>query len=45
VRRLCAIFRKTREIDLECGALYHAAHGLSLYREKVYGPRAAATTD
>ena len=24
--------------DVECGALYHACHGLLLYRERVCGP-------
>lgn len=31
---MCDIFDKTREVPLECGALYHAAHGLVLYRER-----------
>jgi hypothetical protein len=43
---LCGLLERTRHIDLECGALYHAAHGLVLYRDKVFGPRneAASTT-
>jgi hypothetical protein len=36
--RLCDVFRKTKEMPLECGALYHAAHGLVLYRHRVFGP-------
>jgi hypothetical protein len=40
---LCELFRRTMEVPLECGALYHAAHGLVLYRERVYGPRSYAT--
>jgi hypothetical protein len=36
---ICKVFRKTKAVDVECGALFHAAHGLVLYREKVYGPR------
>jgi hypothetical protein len=36
---VCKLFRKTKPVDVECGALFHAAHGLVLYREKVYGPR------
>jgi len=40
---LCGLLERTRHIDLECGALYHAAHGLVLYREKVFGPREGAT--
>jgi len=34
---LCEVFRKTQDYDLECGALYHAAHGLSLYRQRQFG--------
>ncbi len=30
---------RTQKYDLECGALYHAAHGLELYRERRFGPR------
>jgi hypothetical protein len=36
---LCHLLERTKHLDLECGGLYHAAHGLVLYREKVYGPR------
>ncbi len=36
---LCELFRLTRNVPLECGALYHAAHGLLLYRTRVYGPK------
>ncbi len=36
---VCKTFRKTKPVDVECGALFHAAHGLVLYREKVFGPR------
>ena len=36
--RLARLFEETRDIPLECGALYHAAHGLVLYREKRFGP-------
>jgi hypothetical protein len=36
---LCSLLERTRHIDLECGSLYHAAHGLVIYREKVFGPR------
>jgi hypothetical protein len=39
---VCKLFRKTKPVDVECGALFHAAHGLVLYREKVYGPRSFA---
>jgi hypothetical protein len=39
VHYLCDLLERTRHIDLECGALYHAAHGLVMYRERLYGPR------
>jgi hypothetical protein len=39
---LCQLLERTKHIDLECGSLYHAAHGLVLYRDKVFGPRPAA---
>jgi hypothetical protein len=39
---LCSLLERTRHIDLECGSLYHAAHGLVIYREKVFGPRPSA---
>jgi hypothetical protein len=39
---VCKLFRKTKPVDVECGALFHAAHGLVLYREKVFGPRSFA---
>jgi len=32
-------FEKTQDFDLECGALYHAAHGLDLYRTRRFGAR------
>lgn len=37
--KLCEQFRKTKPVDVECAKLFHAAHGLVLYREKVFGPR------
>ena len=39
---VCKLFRKTKPVDVECGALFHAAHGLVLYREKVFAPRTFA---
>ena len=39
VAYLCDVFRATRNVPLECGALYHATHGLILYRARVFGPR------
>jgi hypothetical protein len=36
---LCKLMRQTRDQPLECGALFHAAHGLHLYRLRRFGPR------
>ena len=36
---ICDLLDRTSELPLECGALYHAVHGLVLYRERVFGPR------
>ncbi|MBI3838603.1 MAG: ADP-ribosylation factor-directed GTPase activating protein isoform b [Planctomycetia bacterium] len=36
---LVGCFEKTQRFDLECGALYHAAHGLDLYRARRFGAR------
>jgi hypothetical protein len=38
VLHLVDCLEKTQKFDLECGALYHAAHGLRLYRERRFGP-------
>jgi hypothetical protein len=38
VEFLVEMFEKTEQIDLECGALYHAAAGLAVYRSRVFGP-------
>lgn len=37
VARLCALLRQTQDMPLECGGLYHTAHGLLLYRERRFG--------
>lgn len=37
VLRLCDMLEQTRDYDLECGGLYHAARGLRLYRERRFG--------
>lgn len=33
--RLVTLLEQTADLDVECGALYHAAHGLALYRSRV----------
>jgi hypothetical protein len=40
--RLTKLLEQTADVDVECGALYHAAHGLALYRRRVC--QAATTT-
>ena len=45
VANMCGLFSKTKEIPLECGALYHAAHGLVVYRDRVYGVRKYASDE
>jgi hypothetical protein len=37
--RLAELLEQTKELPLECGSLYHAAHGLQLYRLQRFGPR------
>lgn len=39
--RLVTMLEQTADIDVECGALYHAAHGLLLYRNRLCGAAAA----
>lgn len=34
-RFLCRTLEQTAELDLECGALYHALSGLSIYHERI----------
>lgn len=36
---VCNLLKRTSKVDLECGALYHAAHGLVVYRRRLYGDR------
>ena len=33
--QLCQMLEQTKEIELECGGLYHACHGLFVYRERL----------
>lgn len=35
--RLVTLLEQSEDVDVECGALYHAAHGLLLYRERICG--------
>ena len=39
VNRLCDVLEDSKELPLECGALYHAVHGLVIYREKAFGSK------
>ena len=38
--RLTTLLERTADVDLECGGLYHAAHGLALYRRRICPPDA-----
>ena len=33
--RLVTLLERTADIDVECGGLYHAAHGLAIYRSRI----------
>lgn len=33
--RLVSLLEQTADLDVECGGLYHAAHGLALYRHRI----------
>ncbi|MEO1527742.1 MAG: hypothetical protein AAFX06_20120 [Planctomycetota bacterium] len=35
VRKLCSVLEQCRGIDLECGVLYHALHGLVEYQRRI----------
>lgn len=37
-QRLVSLMEQTADLDVECGGLYHAAHGLALYRRRVCRP-------
>ena len=44
--RLCEVLELTANVELECGALYHALHGLVVYHQRRFGdwePAAPAT--
>ena len=45
VRRLCEMLKQCEKIDLECGVLYHALHGLFLYQNRVFGPDQTVNAD
>jgi hypothetical protein len=38
VRRLCDVLDQCSDVDLECGVLYHALHGLSEYQKRLFPP-------
>lgn len=42
---LCDQLEMTREMPLECGGLYHAAHSLKLFRQRCYGPGEVAQAE
>jgi len=44
--RLVTLLERAGDVDVECGALYHACHGLLLYRQRVCpGPDAAVPAE
>jgi hypothetical protein len=42
--RLVTLLERTSDVDAECGGLYHAVHGLALYRRRICSDAAAADT-
>ncbi len=44
VAQLCGLLETTRDMPVECGALYHAAHGLQVYRLRRFGQREFPTS-
>jgi hypothetical protein len=42
--RLVTLLERTSDVDAECGGLYHAAHGLALYRRRICPAAAGADT-
>ena len=42
VRQLCETLETCRKVDLECGTLYHALHGLQTYQERRWGDISAS---
>jgi hypothetical protein len=38
VAYLCKMLEETQDYALECGGLYHAVRGLTIYRERRFGP-------
>jgi hypothetical protein len=43
VNRLCQLLEDNANRELDCGALYHGARGLILYRDRKFGARNAST--
>jgi hypothetical protein len=42
--RLVTLLERTSDIDAECGGLYHAVHGLAIYRRRICSDIAGADT-
>ena len=42
--RLVTLLERTSDVDAECGGLYHAVHGLALYRRRICPDAAGADT-
>jgi hypothetical protein len=43
--RLTTLLEQTADVDVECGGLYHAVHGLALYRRRICGSRGGQTAE
>lgn len=44
VAHVCGLLESTRDMPVECGALYHAAHALQVYRLRRFGQREFPTS-
>ena len=42
---LCEVLQKTKQVPLECGAVYHATHGLDIYHTRRYQRRTYGLTE
>ncbi len=43
--RLVTLLERTSDLDAECGGLYHAVHGLAIYRQRICAPANATASD
>lgn len=43
VRRVCEVLEQCKDVDIECGVLYHALHGLSVYQSRMPAAKKSTT--